>query len=336
MTGPRIAVIGAGFMGARWARVIAESGHAELAIIADLDEATGRAVADEFGAQWSAEPLEAASDEQIDGVVVATPEHLHAEVTLAAIAHDKVVAVEKPLAHTVDEAQRIADAAAQAGVPVLAGHVLRFEPRYAAIRAAIERGEIGQVQAIRSERVGLIADQQILQGRTTIALYYGVHEFDLARWYAGDVAEVWATRSTGVVAAHGYDVDDLYSVGLRFSDGAHGTSMVGWCLPSSVASYGLSGFTVIGDQGILKISQNDTGYVKVGADGPVHDDVHYSPIVHGRIRGAVANEVEHFIDCVRGIAEPICTANDGAAAVRVALAMERSADTHAAVTIDPP
>jgi len=336
MTGPRIAVIGAGFMGARWARVIAASGHAELAMIADVNEATGRAVADEFGAQWTADPLEAASDQQIDGVVVATPEHLHAEVTLAAIAHDKVVAVEKPLAHTVDEAQRIADAAAEAGVPVLAGHVLRFEPRYAAIRAAIERGEIGEVQAIRSERVGLIADQQVLQGRTTIALYYGVHEFDLARWYAGEVAEVWATRSTGVVASHGYDVEDLYSVGLRFADGAHGTAMVGWCLPSSVASYGLSGFTVIGDQGILKVAQNDNGYVKVGPGGAVHDDVHYSPIVHGRVRGAVANEVEHFIDCVRGTADPVCTANDGAAAVRIALAMESSADTHAAVTIDHP
>lgn len=333
MTNPRIAVIGAGFMGSRWARVIVESGRAELALVADVDEPTGRSVADELGARWCGDPLEAAADPRIDGVVVATPEHLHSEIALHAIRADKVTAIEKPLAHTVEEARRIRDGAAEAGVPVLVGHVLRFEPRYAAIRSAIERGEIGRVQAIRSERIGLVADQQILEGRTSIALYYGVHEFDLARWYAGDVDEIWAARSSGVLAGHGYDVEDLYSVGLRFVTGGHGTSMVGWCLPSRAPGYGLSGFTVIGEHGVLRVTQNDTGFILVGAHGAVDADVHYSPVVHGRTRGAVAAEVEHFVDCVRGSADPICTADDGAEAVRTALAMEHAAESGTAVRL---
>lgn len=331
MTNPRIAVIGLGFMGARWARLLAENGGADLAVVSDVREDVGRQLADTYGAEFVADPSGAAAHPDVDGVVVCTPEHLHVDAALAAIGTGKAVAIEKPIAHTVAEAERIRDAADTAGVPVLAGHVLRFEPRYAAIRNAIEAGEIGAVQAIRSERIGIVADQDVLQGRTSVALYYGVHEFDLARWYAGDVASVWAIRSSGVVSSHGHDVEDLYSVGLSFSSGAHGTAMVGWSLPARTPGYGLSGFTVIGETGMLQVVQGTTGFLKVLADGPADDDVHYSPEVHGTMQGAVQIEVDHFARVVRGELDPVCTAADGTEAVRVALAMERSAEAGEAV-----
>lgn len=320
----RIAVVGLGFMGGRWSRLISEHAGADLAVVSDLRAEVAARYGDEYGARAVPDPREAVAD--VDGVVVCTPEHLHTEIALAAIEAGKPVAIEKPLAHTVSDAEKIRDAAAGAGVPVLAAHVLRFEPRYAAIRRAIEEGEIGRVQAVRSERIGLIADQEILQGRTSIALYYGVHEFDLARWYAGEVSEVWAASSTGVVASHGYEVEDLYSVGLRFADGGHGTAMVGWSLPPRTPGYGIAGFTVIGETGVLQVSQGTNGYTKVLADGPANDDVHYSPSVHGVMHGALGIEVDHFIRCIRGEAEPVCTAADGAEAVRISLAMAQSAE----------
>jgi predicted dehydrogenase len=327
----RIAVIGLGFMGGRWSRVIAEHGGADLAVVSDVRPEVAAEFGRRYGAEVTPDPLEAVG--RADGVVICTPEHLHTDLALAAIGAGKPVAIEKPLAHTVGDAEKIRDAATPAGTPVLAAHILRFEPRYATIRRAIEAGEIGRVQAIRSERIGLVADQDILGGRTSIALYYGVHEFDLARWYAGDVAEVWAARSTGVVASHGYDVEDLYSVALRFSDGAHGTAMVGWSLPPRTPGYGMAGFTVIGEEGVLQVSQGSTGYLKVRNDGPVDDDVHYSPDVHGVMYGAIGIEVDHFIRCVRGETEPVCTAADGTEAVRVALAMEQAAEQGKAVQL---
>ncbi|MEX2627253.1 MAG: Gfo/Idh/MocA family oxidoreductase [Ilumatobacteraceae bacterium] len=333
MSGPRIAVVGLGFMGTRWGRVIGEHHGADLAVVADLRADVGRRVADDLGAEFVADPLEAVSRPDIDGVVVCTPEDGHVDVAITAIGAGKVVAVEKPLAHTVADAERIRDAAQVNGGMVLAGHVLRFEPRYAAIRRAIEADEIGAVQAVRSERIGLVADQDILQGRTSVALYYGVHEFDLARWYAGDVAEVWAARSHGVVAAHGHDVDDLYSVGLSFTSGAHGTAMIGWSLPPRTPGYGIAGFTVIGERGLLRVAQGTTGFQMVLDDGPVDVDVHYSPDVHGQLHGAMGLEVDHFIRCVRGEQEPVCSAADGVEAVRIALAMERAAATHGVVAV---
>jgi predicted dehydrogenase len=321
----RLGVIGLGFMGGRWARALAEHDGARLAVVADVREEVARDVAERYGAAAVADPLEAAARPDLDGVAVCTPEHLHTPAAIAAIDAGNPVMVEKPLAHTVADAEQIRDRAAERGVPVLAGHTLRFEPRYAAVRRAIEAGEVGAVQAVRSERIGLVSDQRILSGRTSIALYYGVHEFDLCRWYAGEVETIWAARSTGILEQQGYPVEDLYSVGLRFASGAHGTSMVGWCLPPNTPGYGIGGFTVIGEHGLLRVTQGDVGLLKVGEHGRSDDDVYYSPEVNGRLYGAVGIEADHFVRVARGEVEPGCTAADGAAAVRIALAMEEAA-----------
>jgi predicted dehydrogenase len=70
-------------------------------------------------------------------------------------------------------------------------------------------------------------DLGIPVGEHSIALYYGVHEFDLARWYAGEVERIYPERGEGVLRAHGYELEDLYSAVLRFRSGAHGTAMLG-------------------------------------------------------------------------------------------------------------
>jgi predicted dehydrogenase len=329
----RVAVIGLGSMGSRWTRALAEHAGAEVRIVSDVREDVGRTAADHFSAAFVADPLEAAAHPDVDAVAVCTPEHVHLEPALVAIDAGKAVMVEKPLAHTVEDAEAIRDRAAARGVPVLVGHILRFEPRYAAAHDAVAAGTIGAVQAVRHERIGLVTDQDVLRGRTTIALYYGVHEFDLARWYAGEVESIYAERSDGVLRAHGYEVEDLYSAVLRFRNGAHGTAMLGWSLPARTPGYGIGGVTVIGERGVIRISQGDVGLLVVDQDGLRDVDAYYAPVVQGRLRGALAIEVDHFVDCARGAAAPACTASDGVEAVRVSLAMEASAAQRAPVEV---
>lgn len=338
MTGApvRVAVVGLGFMGSRWARALAEHAAAEVTVVSDVRDDVGRTAAEEHSVRFVADPLEAAADRHVDAVAVCTPEHLHLAPALAAIDAGKALVVEKPLASSVEDAETIRDRAAAHGVPVLVGHILRFEPRYAAARDAIDAGTIGAVQAVRHERIGLVTDQDVLRGRTTIALYYGVHEFDLARWYAGDVERIYAERSAGVLRSHGYELDDLYSAVLRFRGGAHGTAMLGWSLPARTPGYGLAGVTVIGERGVIRISQGEAGIVVVGAEGATDVDAYYAPAVHGRLRGALATEVDHFVGCARGTVEPACTARDGVEAVRISLAMEASAEQSIAIDLASP
>lgn len=331
----RVAVIGLGLMGLRWARALAEHAGADVRVVSDVREDVGRRAADELAASFVPDALEAAVHRHVDAVAVCTPEHLHVDAALAAIDAGKAVMVEKPLAHTVADAEAIRDRALEGGVPVLVGHILRFEPRYAAVRDAVAAGAIGAVQAVRHERIGLVTDQEVLRGRTTIALYYGVHEFDLARWYAGEVERIYAEHSDGVLRAHGYEVADLYSAVLRFRNGAHGTALLGWSLPARTPGYGIGGVTVIGESGVVRVSQGDVGLLVVDADGLRDVDAYYAPAVHGRIRGALAAEVDHFVECARGAADPACTPADGVEAVRISLAMEASAQLRTPIDVEP-
>jgi predicted dehydrogenase len=334
VTAVDIAVIGLGFMGSRWMRCIAEHPRARLRIVSDVDEEVGSKAAGLWGCEYVHDSEEAASDSKIHGVVVCTPEHLHLRPVMAAIDAGKVVAVEKPLAHTVEAAQEIRDRATERSVPVLVGHILRFEPRYASVAAAVGAGEIGAVQAVRHARVGLVSDQQILGGRTSIALYYGVHEFDLARWYAGEIRTIYAQRSKGVLQESGFDIEDLYSAVMTFDSGAHGTAMLGWLLPSGTPGWGMSGVTVFGEGGVVDVDQGSLGFMKVRGNTLVKEDVHFSPLVHDRMRGAMWIEVDHFIECVCEETDPLCSAADGAAAVTASLAMERSAERGEAIELE--
>jgi predicted dehydrogenase len=135
--------------------------------------------------------------------------------------------------------------------------------------------------------------------------------------------------------AHGYEIEDLYSAVLRFRSGAHGTAMLGWSLPARTPGYGIGGVTVIGEHGVVRVSQGDVGLLVVDEDGQRDVDAYYAPAVHEKVRGALANEVDHFVDCVLGAAEPACTAGDGLEAVRISLAMEASARERMPIDIEP-
>jgi predicted dehydrogenase len=317
-----VAVIGAGFMGQLWARALSEHAGAKVAVIGDVDAGRGEALASKVGARFVHGAAEAATAPGVDAVVVCTPEHLHLEPTAAALGAGRPTCVEKPIAHTVEVADEIERLVAQADVPFLSGHVLRFEPRYAAMKAAIDRGQIGKVISVRNERIGLQADRERLSARTTVALYYASHEFDIARWLAGDIEVV-----------HGEGSDDLLSGSVRFASGASGTIQVGWCLPNNTPGYGTAGVTVVGENGLLKVTQGDNGIVIVGANGLVDSDVSYAPEVNGKLGGMLAREIDHFVDMAQGKVAPICTAADGAAAVRASLALDRSARERVSVTL---
>ena len=224
----RFGVIGLGFMGGRWAR-LAEHAGARLAVVSDVREEVARQAAERYGAAAVLDPFEGRRPRprRDRGLHArARPHGCCAGGDRRRQGGDGREAA-RPHRRRGRADPRPGGAAGRAGADRPHAAV---RPRYAAVRRAIESGEVGAVQAVRSERIGLVSDQQVLGGRTSIALYYGVHEFDLCRWYAGEVEAVWATSSSGVLAAHGYPIEDLYSVGLRFASGAHGTAMVGWSL----------------------------------------------------------------------------------------------------------
>ena len=146
-TKARIAIVGAGKIGRVHMAQAAREG--ELAGVAD-PSAEGRQAAEAFGVPWFDSCDEMLARLRPDGVVLATPNRLHAPQALACIAARVPVLVEKPLADTAEAAREVVVAARAAGVALLVGHHRRHNPLIAAARAEIESGAIGRLVAVNA------------------------------------------------------------------------------------------------------------------------------------------------------------------------------------------
>jgi predicted dehydrogenase len=319
-------------MGRRFAETVARLPGARLAAVADARAEVAEPVARATGAALLPDAQALAAAAGVEAVFVCTPEDAHEEAALAALQHGKHLFVEKPVTADLAGARRIRDAAASAGTVATVGHLLRFEPRWAAAQRLIAAGEIGEVVSMASRRVGNVRDQDVLKGRTSIPLYYGVHDLDIVRWFAGaEAVSIQAARRSGVLRATGYDIDDLYCGIVRFPGDVLATVELGWHLPATALSAPSSGITVVGTRGWLRIEQGRTGLEVFSGDearaGSLAVDTSFWPEVHGRTSGALVNEVEHFLDCIRDGRPALVSIDDGMEALRLSLAMEAAADS---------
>jgi len=334
----RAGVVGLGFMGRRYVETLQQLHDVDVRAVSDVRAELMQSVAAETGAATYEAAEDLARSADVDAVFVCTPEDAHADVAVAAIQAGKHLLIEKPVTHDLASAARVRVAATGSQATIMVGHLLRFEARWASARRLIAEGRLGEVVSISSRRVGNIGDQDVLKGRTSIPLYYGVHDLDIIRWFAGAPAtSIQAARRSGVLRAAGYDIDDLYCAIVSFENGVLATAELGWHVPSVASGAPSTGITVVGDGGWLRIEQGQTGLEAYASDGPgspsLAVDVSFWPDVHGRTRGALANELEHFLDCVRTGARPVITLDDGIEALRLSLAMEEAAATSTAVDL---
>jgi predicted dehydrogenase len=324
-------IVGLGFMGRRYAEFLHKLRGVEITAVCDIRPEIAAECAEMTGARAFSDAEALTTSADVDAVFVCTPEDKHVAVSLAAINAGKAVMIEKPLAHSLEAANAIVEAARSKNALVMVGHLLRFEPRWAAAKRVIAAGDIGEVVSIATRRVGNVLDQSILGGRTTIPLYYGVHDLDIVRWFANaEATSIFASRRTGALRQLGYPIDDLYCAVLEFENNILATAELGWHVPASAVTAPTAGITVVGTKGWLKVEQADTGlqFLAESRQSGVHPiiDVTFWPEVHGIAGGALANELSHFLDCARKDAQPIITLDDAYEALRLSLAMEASAD----------
>lgn len=329
----RIGVVGAGYMGTNFARLIQAHPLCELAGIADLNTEVAARASEGLGcaAFGSAEELLASS--KVDGLVVTTVEDQHVGPCLAAFAQGAGVLVEKPIATTVADAEAIIAASVAADRPLLVGHVLRFDARYARLRQEVAAGTIGDPLTIFARRLNGIGAQNRLRGRCSLPLFLGVHDYDLVRWVAGsEVIEVVARERRGHLEGLGYPVEDASVALLTLANGVLATVEEGWILPESHPVGVDQRFDINGSTGRIELVGHEGG-VSVMSERLTWPDTQLWPTIHGQVDGALRRELWHFVDVLRGETTPMVTGEDGLAALKIALAVEEASRTGAAVRL---
>lgn len=243
----RVALVGAGRAGLVHGRNFSAGvPGARLVAIADPAAEARQRVAAELGCRRTlADPLDAATDDGVDAVVVASPTFTHAAVAVAALQAGKHVLCEKPLANTVEEARAMAAAAARAaaaGVRAMTGFNFRRVPAVALARELVAAGRVGAIRHVRAAYLGshlldpeipLIWRLQAEHAGSGALGDLGAHAIDLAQYLAGDrIAGVSGLTETfvrerpladGGGARGPVTVDDAALFIARFTGGALGS-----------------------------------------------------------------------------------------------------------------
>lgn len=331
----RIGVVGAGFMGRSYARIVAAHPGAELAGVADIAAEAARAAAEPLGAATYGDTAGLLAGERLDGLIVATAEDAHRGPCVLALVQGVGVLVEKPIAATLADGRAIVEAAAETGATLLVGQLLRFDVRYALLREAVQAGRIGQPLIAYARRHNGKAAQLRLKGRSSLPLFLGVHDYDVLRWVLGsEVVSVVARERRGFLSGEGYPVEDASVALLTFADGTLATVDEAWVLPTGHAAGYDQRLEINGSAGRLELVGHESGLSVTTEERMEWPDAQLWPTVHGRVSGALEREVHHFVDCLRGEASPLATGDDGIAAVRIALAVEEAARSGREVRLD--
>jgi scyllo-inositol 2-dehydrogenase (NAD+) len=320
-----VALLGVGEMGKRHAENLrCLIPQARLVALADVDEARARKVAAELEIEHCYGSFEAMLDRQdVDAVLIATPDRFHADAIQTAAAAKKDIFCEKPLALNLNDAHAALDAVARAGVRLQVGFMRRYDPAYEMAMKRVEAGDIGEPVLFKA--IGRDKDAPPLaayQANVNGMLFYNntIHDFDLARWLMHDeVMEVQAYTTVAIrpeVADYGDVVAGV--VNLKYCHGAIGN------IESYVqAVYGYDVRTeIVGSQGSVFVGSLRQAAVTCltsnGSSEPVAD--HFLT----RFADAYFAEVRDFVQRMLAGRSPRVSGEDGLKALEIAVAAETS------------
>lgn len=194
----KVAVVGCGMIGALRARAVVKCSCTQLVCVCDVDIQRARQVAQRFDCKALNDWKQAGKQDEVDLVIISTPNHLHAEIAVEALTNGKHVLCEKPLARNVAEAEAMVEAAQKNRRKLMVGFNHRYYPAVQKAHQWVQEGVIGDTLAMEGY-IGhtlwpgekpWITDPKASGGGTLVD--NGIHLLDLIRWNLGEIVEVQA------------------------------------------------------------------------------------------------------------------------------------------------
>jgi predicted dehydrogenase len=293
--------------------------------------------ADELAAKYGVKtfPSYEALLAEVDIVDLCVPTDLHRAMTIQAAEAGKHVICEKPIALTVEDGQAMIAACDKAKVRLFIAQVLRFVPQYSSAQAVVASGQLGKPAVIRLTRAAYQPRKAVDNWFTDekrsggMILDLMIHDYDYARWLAGDVKRVFAKSARTIrPEARG----DYALVSLRFADGAIAHIEGGWAYPPG---FFRTSIDIAGTGGVLEWSSDSSE--------PMHTHLAAPPKAEAAEVGLPPSletetpfdfEIRHFYDALVNNKPFSVTARDALAGLQIGLAARESLATGRAVTIN--
>lgn len=344
-----IVLVGPGLIGKKHAELIDQHSACSLACVVAPDREQNRAIADKYGAEFTSNLDDALGRQNVDGVIVSSPNGYHFDQSMACISRGLPVLVEKPLTDDIATARKLAQAAADHGVPVLVGHHRTHSSLLAPVEAFLRSPEFGRLVCVNGAALFYKPEDYFREGewRTRIGggpiLINIIHEIGLMRHFCGEIQSVFAVASNQV---RGFEVEDTVALTFVFDDGVLGSFILSDAAASSKSWEMTSGenpayphypeencYHFAGTMGSIDFPSMQTrSYLDRGSASWWHP--FKTDMLDVARTDPLQSQLSHFLEVVRGTAKPLVSARDGYRNLLVIEAIKRSLQTGQTVLVE--
>ena len=297
----------------------------ELVGIAEKDEAAGKAFAQKYDIPYYGD-YAAFLAQDMDAVIITSANVRHAELTELAAKAGKHVLLEKPIATTIEDAQRIIDVCKENHVKLMISFPVRYEPSIVRAKQVIDSGKIGDIVAIAGTNHGKMPGgwfiNKALSGGGAV-MDHTVHVADVMHWIMkSDIKDVYCKMGTKI-----YDipVEDCGLLSMEFDNGVYATLDASWDRPEAYPVWGDVTMEIVGTKGCINV---DTW--------KQHGNLYSNTMKYSAFAGWGDDSnllmIKDFIKCVREDLPSPITGEDGLFALKVALMAYKSVETGEKVT----
>lgn len=324
----RVGIIGAGAWGKNHVRTFSNLEGARLVAVADAREKVRISLEKSYPGLATYEQASSLIDSSdIDAVVIATPSPTHAELACAALGAGKHTLVEKPLALTAEDAERVVAEAEKAGKTLMVGHLLLYHSAVLYLRELVAQGQLGEPLYLYCERVNL----GVIRSEENALWSLAPHDFSVAGFLLGKRPVDVTARGAAYLQP---GIQDVVFTNLRFEDQRMANVHVSWLDPHKSRRMVLVGsekMAVFDDMaGPEKIRIYDKGATR-NPDVVGYEDflaVRSGDILIPKVPMVepLKAEAQHFCECIREGKTPRSDGFNGLEVVRMLQAAQKSLD----------
>jgi UDP-N-acetylglucosamine 3-dehydrogenase len=310
-----VAVIGTGFWGKNHARVYQELESTKLVAVCDRDALRAKNVAIQLGVKAYSNSSRMLENEEVEAVSVCTWSTSLAKEALKALSAGKHVLVEKPMATTTKQAEKLVLTAEENDLHFTVGFLMRFIPGLQHIREAVESKKIGALVCATAKRVSQWPERI---GDVGVVKDTAIHDIDVMRFVFGeDPIAVYA--KAGCMTHKKFE--DYAMIMLTFADGKSAFIESNWLTP-----YKTRTLTVTGSDAIMRLDYVTQDLWIEAANQNVQPKFPWQEPLKA--------ELGHFADCIVKKEKPVVTGEDGVKALSIAIAALKSSAKNRAVKLE--
>lgn len=315
-------------MGRNHVRAYRELLGTQLVGVADQNLAVASAVAELHGCAAYGDHRQLLSEARPEAVSVAVSTAAHFEVVRDCLQSGAHVLVEKPIAPTLEEAAQLVACAGEAGRVLMVGHIERFNPAVIELKRRLDASELGPIFSAKAQRIGPFPPRVRDVG---VVIDLATHDLDVMRYlFRSEVTRVYAETRREVHTL----AEDMVNALIRFENGIIGSLEINWLTPTKVRE-----LTVTGKNGMFKadyLTQDLLFFENADQGGDrrwnplsVLRGVREGPMTRYAIdkQEPLKNELTAFLEAASGSGGSAASAEDGTAALRLALALIESGRT---------